>query len=156
MQDRKLKTVKYSSIYKSYIYPSTLKHCDIININISRTQLVNLSTAVCMKCHKCVRVNAHRPQAGLLSGAKLPCTCPPAAGRFTFGRKAPVYSIHAHWLQAGFLSGEPDLTIIWKEICPRHHVYIYVNEGSIYSPVNWKTLILLPNKTETRCINVKI
>merc|ERR1711923_140142 len=37
------------------------------------------------------RVHAHRPQAGLLSGAKRPCTCPPAGGRFPFGREAPVY-----------------------------------------------------------------
>ena len=37
------------------------------------------------------RVPAHRPQAGFLSGAKRPCTCPPAAGRFPFGREAPVY-----------------------------------------------------------------
>ena len=36
-------------------------------------------------------VPAHRPQAGFLSGAKRPCPCPPAAGRFPFGREAPVY-----------------------------------------------------------------
>jgi hypothetical protein len=36
-------------------------------------------------------VPAHRPQAGFLPGAKRPCTCLPAAGRFPFGREAPVY-----------------------------------------------------------------
>ena len=37
------------------------------------------------------RVHAHRLQTGLLSGAKLSCTCPPVAGRFTFRSEAPVY-----------------------------------------------------------------
>ena len=37
------------------------------------------------------RVPDHRPQAGFLSGAKRPCICPPAAGRFPSGREAPVY-----------------------------------------------------------------
>ena len=31
------------------------------------------------------------PARGFFSGAKRPCTCPPAAGRFLFGCEAPVY-----------------------------------------------------------------
>ena len=37
------------------------------------------------------RLHAHRLQADFVLGAKRPCTCPPAVGRFTFGREAPVY-----------------------------------------------------------------
>ena len=33
----------------------------------------------------------HQQQAGLLSGAKRPCTCSSATSRFTFRHKAPVY-----------------------------------------------------------------
>ena len=84
------------------------------------------------------RVHAHWPQAGFFSGAMRPCTCPPATGRFTFvplcmptgrftfGRKAPVYMstgrrpvsfrvrsarVHAQRLQASLLSGA-------KRLCP--------------------------------------
>ena len=66
------------------------------------------------------RVPAHRPQAGFFSGAKRPCTCPPVAGLFPFGREAPVYlptghrpvsfqarsaCVPAHRPQASFFSG---------------------------------------------------
>ena len=57
------------------------------------------------------RVHAHRPQVGLLSGAKRPCTSPLAADWFTFGHEAPVYiptgterPFNAHRPQAGLVS----------------------------------------------------
>ena len=74
----------------------------------------------CFISGACACVPAHRPQAGFFSGTKRPCTCPPAAGQFLFGREAPVYlptgrrpvsfraqsgSVPAHRPQACFLSG---------------------------------------------------
>ena len=36
-------------------------------------------------------VYGHQQQAGLLSAARHPCTCPPAAGLSTLGHEATVY-----------------------------------------------------------------
>merc|ERR1711923_318558 len=108
------------------------------------------------------RVPAHRPQAGFLLGAKRPCICPPAAGRFSFGREAPVYlptgqrpvsfqarsaRIPAHRPQAGFLSGA-------KRSCtcpPAAGRFLFGREAPSYLPTGRRPVFLSGAKRLCTC-----
>ena len=97
------------------------------------------------------RLHAHRPQAGLLSGPKRTCKCPPAAGRFTFECEAPVYMptcrrlvffrvrsarLHAHRPQAGLLYGTERLFIYPLAACR----FSFGPEAPVYMPTGRKTV----------------